>query len=144
MTLIYYNGRVIMCGLEIADNDIEKVTIEDKPTGENCELCGRPMVIKSGRYGDFVACSGYPECKNTRAIMKPVGVKCPQCGKEIVEKRSRRGRIFYGCSNYPNCTQSFWNKPVEKECPVCGSLFVEKKTKNGTLECSNPECRHRE
>jgi len=130
--------------LEIADNDIEKVTIEDKPTGENCELCGRPMVIKSGRYGDFIACSGYPECKNTKPIMKPVGVKCPRCGKEIVEKRSRRGRIFYGCSNYPNCTQSFWNKPVEKECPVCGSLFVEKKTKNGTLECSNPECRHRE
>ncbi len=131
--------------LEKADADIEKVVVEDKPTGEVCELCGRPMVIKAGRYGEFIACSGYPECKNTKPIVKNIGVKCPKCGKEIVEKRSRRGKIFYGCSGYPECDMSFWNKPVNKKCPRCGSLLVEKNTRTGKyLACSNAECNYRE
>jgi len=130
--------------LEVADKAIEKVVVEDKPTGEVCELCGRPMVIKSGRFGDFIACSGYPECKNTKPIVKTVGVKCPKCGKDIVERRSRRGKIFFGCSGYPDCDQSFWYKPVNKQCPKCGSLLVEKKTKTSELACSNPECGYKE
>ncbi len=131
--------------LEVADQAIEKVVVEDKPTGETCEICGRPMVIKAGRYGEFIACSGYPECKNTKPIVNTIGVKCPKCGNEIVEKRSRRGRIFYGCSGYPNCDQSYWDKPTNKICPDCGSLLVEKRTKSGTsLSCPNKECGYKE
>ncbi len=131
--------------LEKADAAIEKVRIEDKPTGEMCELCGKPMVIKAGRYGDFIACSGYPECKNTKPIVKTIGVKCPKCGKDIVKKKSKRGRVFYGCSGYPNCDMSYWYKPVNKTCPVCGALLVEKKTKDGKhLVCSESECGYKE
>jgi len=130
--------------LEVADEAIEKVVVEDKPTGELCEICGKPMVIKSGRFGDFIACSGYPECKNTKPIVKTIGVKCPKCGKDILEKRSRRGKIFYGCSGYPACDQSFWYKPVNRQCPECGSLLMEKKTKTTELACSNPECGYKE
>ena len=130
--------------LEKAEHDIPKVELEDRPSGEICEVCGRPMVIKSGRFGDFLACSGYPECTNTRPLVKKTGVKCPLCGKDIVERRSRKGRIFYGCSGYPECTQSYWNKPVNKVCPKCGALLVEKKSKEGTLSCSNPECTYKE
>lgn len=131
--------------LEKADAAIEKVKIEDKPTGEMCELCGNPMVIKAGRYGDFIACSGYPECKNTKPIVKTIGVKCPKCGKDIVKKKSKRGRVFYGCSGYPNCDMSYWYKPVNRTCPVCGALLVEKKTKDGKhLVCSESECGYKE
>lgn len=128
----------------MADNAIEKVVVEDRPTGEMCELCGKPLVIKTGRFGEFIACSGYPECKNTKPIVKTVGVKCPKCGKGIVERHSRRGRVFYGCSGYPDCDQSYWYKPVDKKCPKCGSLLLEKKTKTSQLACSNPECGYKE
>lgn len=131
--------------LEKADAAIEKVVVEDKPTGEVCDLCGKPMVFKAGRYGDFIACSGYPECKNTKPILKTIGVKCPKCGKDIIEKRSKRGKIFYGCSGYPECDQSYWNKPVNKPCPKCGSLLTEKITKGEKkLVCSNSECDYKE
>ena len=130
--------------LEKADSAIEKVEIKDRPTGEVCELCGRPMVIKTGRFGDFMACSGYPECKNTRPIVKPTGVMCPECGKEIVERRSRRGKIFYGCSGYPDCKVSFWYRPVNKTCPKCGSLLIEKKGRGTTLACSSDTCDYKE
>ena len=126
--------------LEAADKAIEKVTIEDQPTGEICELCGRPMVLKTGRFGDFIACSGYPECKNTKPVVKKIDVKCPKCGRDIVVRKSRRGKIFYGCSGYPECDQSYWYKPVNEKCPKCGSLLVEKKGRKGGLSCSNPEC----
>lgn len=130
--------------LEAADKVIEKVKIEDQPTGEICELCGKPLVIKTGRFGDFIACSGYPECKNTKPIVEKVGVKCPSCGSELVARRSKRGRIFYGCSGYPNCNMVFWNKPVDKKCPRCGSLMTEKNGKNKQLVCSNQECGYTE
>lgn len=130
--------------LETADKEIEKVEVEDEPTDEVCEICGRPMVIKQGRYGKFMACSGYPECKNTKPIVKKIGVKCPDCGKDLVEKRSRRGKVFYGCSGYPECKRAYWNRPVNKVCPKCGSLLVEKKSKNGELACSNSECSYKE
>ena len=130
--------------LEIADNSIEKVTIEAQETGEMCELCGKPLVIKTGRFGDFIACSGYPECKNTKPIMQTVGVKCPSCGSDLVARRSKRGRLFYGCSGYPNCKMVFWNKPVDKKCPNCGSLMTEKNGKEKQLVCSNSECGYTE
>lgn len=126
--------------LEEADEKIEKIIYEDKPTDETCEKCGSPMVIKHGRFGEFMACSGYPECKNTKPIVRSTGVKCPICGKDIIAKRSRRGKMFYGCSGYPDCKQVYWNKPVEKKCPECGALMIEKKSKNYTLACSNSEC----
>lgn len=126
--------------LEEADEKIEKIIYEDKPTDETCEKCGSPMVIKHGRFGEFMACSGYPECKNTKPIVRSTGVKCLICGKDIIAKRSRRGRMFYGCSGYPDCKQVYWNKPVEKKCPECGALMIEKKSKNYTLACSNSKC----
>ena len=127
-----------------ADSVIEKVKIEDQPTGEICELCGKPLVIKTGRFGDFIACSGYPECKNTKPIIKSIGVKCPSCGNEIVARKSKKGRLFYGCTGYPKCNMVFWNKPVDKPCPKCGSLLTEKKTKKKELVCSNPDCGYTE
>ena len=130
--------------LDAADAAIERVKVEDRPAGEICEICGRPMVIKASKYGDFIACSGYPECKNTKSIVKTTGVKCPKCGKDIVEKTSRRGKVFYGCSGYPKCTESYWYKPVNKTCPRCGSLLVEKSTKHGKLSCSNKDCGYAE
>ena len=102
------------------------------------------MAIKHGRFGDFIACTGYPECRNTRPIIRKTGVKCPDCGGDILEKRSKRGRLFYGCSNYPECDKVFWSRPVDKKCPKCGSLLVEKKTKNHEYACSNEECNYTE
>ena len=115
--------------LDVADSAIEKIVVEDVPTGELCELCGKPMVIKAGRFGDFIACSGYPECKNTKPIIKTIGVKCPNCGKDIVARKSKRGRLFYGCSGYPDCKTVFWNKPTDKRCPECNGILLEKKDK---------------
>lgn len=129
--------------LKIADESIEKVEIEDKPTGETCEVCGRPLVLKHGRFGDFIACSGYPECKNTKPIIEKTGVKCPTCGKDIIKRKSKRGKTFYGCSGYPDCSQVYWYEPVEEKCPQCGSLLVKRKGKGTTLACSNEECRFR-
>lgn len=126
--------------LEVADKEIEKVEFELELTGENCELCGKPMAVKYGRFGAFAACTGYPECKNTKPLMKTTGVKCPKCGKDIVVRKSKKGRLFYGCSGYPECTQSYWNKPIDKKCPKCGALLVEKKGKDSKYSCSNSEC----
>ena len=126
--------------LDVADSEIQKVDLEVELTGENCEKCGRPMAVKHGRFGAFAACTGYPECKNTKPLVQTIDVKCPECGKDIVARKSRKGRVFYGCSGYPECTQSFWNKPVNRKCPECGHLLVEKKTKNSKYACSNNEC----
>ncbi len=130
--------------MKAADEAIEKVHIEDKPTDEVCELCGRPMVIKAGRFGEFIACSGYPECRNTKPIVKSTGVRCPKCGKDIVARKSKRGRVFYGCSGYPDCRTVFWDRPTEKKCPECGSVILKKKSKNHAFVCSNPECGYKE
>ncbi len=130
--------------LKAADAAIEKVQIEDQPTGEICEVCGKPMVLKVGRFGEFIACSGYPECKNTKPVVKSTGVPCPKCGKDIVARKSKRGKLFFGCSGYPDCDQSYWYRPVDKKCPKCGALLVEKKSKTGNLACSNAECDYKE
>ena len=130
--------------LEVADKAIEKVKLEDTLSGDICELCGRPMAIKTGRFGEFLACTGYPECKNTKAIVKSINVKCPDCGGDIVAKRGRSGKIFYGCSNYPDCKRAFWYKPTNRKCPQCGQLLLEKHTKNTKYVCSNDKCGYKE
>ena len=119
-----------------------------------CEKCGRPMVIKRGRYGEFLACSGYPECNHTQSLHsngpgKPTDVHCPaeNCSGEMVEKTSRRGKTFYGCSRFPECTFAIWDKPVDRECPVCKAKFLVEKTtkKRGTfLACITEGCGYKE
>ena len=125
------------------DNALE-IDQEPELTGDICEVCGKPMALKHGRFGDFIACTGYPDCKNTKAIVKKIGVTCPECGGDIIERRTKKGRLFYGCSNFPKCSNAYWDKPVEKKCPECGSLLVEKKSKDSTLACSNKECNYKE
>ncbi|MFJ7980332.1 type I DNA topoisomerase [Lysinibacillus xylanilyticus] len=121
-----------------ADEAMEKVVIKDEPAGEDCELCGSPMVFKLGRYGKFMACSNFPDCRNTKAIMKPIGVKCPSCETgEIVERKSKTKRLFYGCNQYPECEFVSWDKPISRPCPKCSSLLVEKKIKKGVqIQCT--------
>ena len=121
--------------LNLAQENIVKMNI-DRPTEEICEKCGQPMVIKTGRFGEFLACSGFPRCRNTRKIVREVGVLCPECGGQIIEKKSRRGQIFYGCANYPRCRFASWYKPLVEKCPACGGLLVEKKQRKELLkEC---------
>ncbi|HSL94100.1 MAG TPA: type I DNA topoisomerase [Bacillota bacterium] len=128
--------------LENAFNSLEKREIAAEVTDELCDLCGRNMVIKSGRFGDFLACPGFPECRNTKPILKETGATCPLCGGAVVERRSKRGRVFYGCSSYPGCNFVVWNKPSRKKCPVCGSFTTDKKGKDGKVvhTCANPQC----
>ncbi|MGI6256858.1 MAG: type I DNA topoisomerase [Anaerovoracaceae bacterium] len=130
--------------LKHADESIEKIEVKEQITDEKCQLCGKPMAIKQGRFGEFLACTGYPDCKNTKPIVKSTGVACPLCGKDIVQRKSKKGRLFYGCSGYPNCNNLYWNKPIDKQCPKCGSLLMEKKLKNSQYACSNKECDHKE
>ena len=128
--------------LEHAFEGLEKLEIEDEVTDELCDLCGRNMVIKSGRFGKFLACPGFPECRNTKPILKDTGASCPLCTKSIVERRSKRGRTFYGCAGYPECTFVVWNKPTEQKCEACNTFLMEKKARNGdvALVCANPQC----
>ena len=107
-----------------AELTMEKVDLGPQETGEMCEKCGHPMVVKFGRYGKFIACSNYPECRNTKSYQIKVGVVCPECGGDLVEKRTRRKRIFYGCSNYPECEFATWNQPLPQPCPHCGGLLT--------------------
>ncbi|NLY47096.1 MAG: type I DNA topoisomerase [Tissierella sp.] len=128
--------------LSKAETEIAKIEIEDEVTDEICDKCGRNMVIKSGRFGKFLACPGYPECKNTKPLLDKLDVKCPICETgEVVKKRSKKGRVFYGCSNYPDCTFVSWDEPVEEKCPNCKEYMVIKRSKKGdSIRCSNKEC----
>jgi len=111
--------------VEEAEQTMERVRLADQPSGEVCELCGRPMVIKESRFGRFLSCSGFPECKNKRPLLEKIGVRCPQCGEgEIVVRRSRKGRTFYGCSRYPDCDFVSWERPTGERCPQCGGVLV--------------------
>lgn len=115
-----------------AEEKIEKIQIKDEPAGFDCELCGHPMVIKLGRYGKFYACSNFPDCRNTKAIVKEIGVTCAVCHEgQVIERKSKKNRIFYGCSRYPECDFTSWDKPVGRPCPKCGQYLVEKKVKGG-------------
>lgn len=129
--------------LDKADSEIEKVQIKDEPAGFNCDICGAPMVIKMGRYGKFYACSRFPDCRNTKPIVKEIGVVCPKCGKgQVVEKKSRRNRKFYGCSRYPECDFVSWDKPIGRNCPNDGHFLVEKHSKKGpVILCPNGDYR---
>ncbi|MBM7854414.1 DNA topoisomerase-1 [Desulfohalotomaculum tongense] len=131
--------------LEKAEAAIGKVEIEDEVTSEVCEQCGRNMVIKFGRYGKFLACPGFPECRFTKPLLEPTGVKCPRCDGDIVLRRSKKGRKFYGCSNYPQCEFMSWDQPVKEKCPRCGGLMVKKNTrgKEPYLKCINDQCAYK-
>lgn len=118
--------------LESAEENMEKIQIKDEPAGFDCDVCGHPMVIKLGRYGKFYACSNFPECRNTKPIIKEIGVECPVCHKgQVVERKSKKNRLFYGCSRYPDCDFTSWDKPVGRTCPKDGGYLVEKKVKGG-------------
>ncbi|MHC9532672.1 type I DNA topoisomerase [Dellaglioa sp. BT-FLS60] len=125
--------------VEHAQETIEKVQIKDEPAGFNCEICGSPMVVKMGRYGKFFACSRFPDCRNTKAIVKEIGVICPLCHQgEVIERKSKRNRLFYGCSRYPDCEFVSWDKPIGRECPKCQHYLIEKKVKGGKqVKCSH-------
>jgi DNA topoisomerase-1 len=97
---------------------------ELEPIGRNCPQCGKELVIRYGRFGKFISCSGFPECRYTEAWLEEIGVRCPKCQGEIVERKTRRGRVFYGCSNYPQCDFTSWKKPLPAPCPQCGGLLV--------------------
>ncbi|MBV9270576.1 MAG: topoisomerase DNA-binding C4 zinc finger domain-containing protein, partial [Candidatus Eremiobacteraeota bacterium] len=121
-----------------AEKKLPRLEIKDEPTDEICPNCGKPMVIKTGRFGKFISCTGYPECKTTRPILKDTGAKCPKDGGMIVERRSKKGRTFYGCANYPKCDFVSWDRVVPEPCPVCGSYVVAKTRRGGQtlLECA--------
>ncbi|MGF7533209.1 type I DNA topoisomerase [Bacillus mexicanus] len=127
-----------------AESEMKEVEIEPEYAGEDCELCDSPMVYKMGRYGKFLACSNFPDCRNTKPIVKQIGVKCPSCGEgNIVERKSKKKRIFYGCDRYPECEFVSWDKPIERKCPKCENMLVEKKLKKG-IQVQCVECDYKE
>lgn len=130
--------------VKVADEEMEKIEIKDEPAGEDCELCGNPMVFKMGRYGKFMACSNFPDCRNTKAIVKPIGVTCPSCKEgQVIERKSKTKRIFYGCDRYPECEYVSWDKPIARPCPKCQHTLVEKRLKKGVqIQCT--ECDYKE
>ncbi|GAA6491950.1 type I DNA topoisomerase [Candidatus Bariatricus faecipullorum] len=123
--------------VEKAEKELETVKIEDEVTDVICEECGRNMVVKYGPHGKFLACPGFPECRNTKPYLEKAGVKCPKCGKEVVIRKTKKGRRFYGCENSPECDFMSWQKPSDKKCPRCGSYMVEK---GNRLVCSSEQC----
>lgn len=125
--------------LEVAEEEMEKIEIKDEPAGIDCEKCGHEMVYKMGRYGKFLACSNFPDCRNTKPILKEIGVKCPKCKEgNVVERKSKKKRTFYGCDRFPECDFVSWDKPISRPCPKCESLLVEKKNKKETqIQCTN-------
>ena len=123
--------------VEAAEKDLEKVKIEDEVTDVVCDVCGRNMVVKYGPHGKFLACPGFPECRNTKPYLEKIGVKCPKCGKEIVLKKTKKGRKYYGCENNPECDFMSWSRPVEEKCPKCGGYMVVKGSK---IVCADEQC----
>ncbi|MBQ6634089.1 MAG: type I DNA topoisomerase [Ruminococcus sp.] len=122
------------------DMDGKRVKVPDEATDEVCELCGKPMVIKIGRFGKFMACSGFPDCRNTKRIVTETGGNCPFCGKRVLLKKSKRGKKYYGCEDNPNCSFMTWDVPTEEKCPKCSSTLFRKGGKNGILICHKPDC----
>lgn len=120
--------------------DMEGISLKlpEEETDIECELCGRKMVIKNGRFGKFLACPGYPECKNAKPILHETGATCPKCGGNVIQKKSRKGRVFFGCSNYPNCDFVTWDEPTKDNCPRCGKSLFKKRA--GVIYCPNPDC----
>ncbi|MBU3087746.1 type I DNA topoisomerase [Clostridium gasigenes] len=135
----------LQVAIEKAEKEISKVVIEDKVSEVPCDKCGQMMVIKHGRYGNFLACPGYPECKNAKPIVEEIDTPCPKCEKKVVVKKSKKGKKFFGCSSYPACDFVSWNEPVKDKCPECNAYMVLKysKTKGDFIQCSNKECNHK-
>lgn len=125
--------------LEVAEEEMKEIEIKDEVSDENCEKCGESMVYKMGRFGKFLACSGFPDCRNTKPIVIDIGMSCPTCKEgKVVERRSKKGRIFYGCDQYPDCEFVSWDKPVQRPCPNCDALLVEKRNRKGVhLKCTS-------
>ena len=117
-----------------------KIQLKEDETDIICEKCGRRIVIKTGRYGRFIACPGYPECKNVKKLVQENGAECPKCGGKVVVKKSKKGRVFYGCSNYPNCDFVSWDEPTLEKCPRCGKTLLKKKGKKPRYYCVTPDC----
>ncbi|MDQ7793773.1 MAG: type I DNA topoisomerase [bacterium] len=132
--------------LERAEQEIGGMEIPDEVTDVPCERCGRPLVVKYSRYGRFLGCPGFPECRTTKPYLEAVGVRCPRCGKDMVVRRSRKGRRFYGCSGYPECDFVTWQRPVDRECAECGAFLVEMRNRAAGLyyACSREGCDYRE
>ncbi len=131
--------------LNVAEQEIEKIEIKDVESDVICEQCGRNMVYKMSKFGKFLACPGFPECRNTKTIVDYIDANCPECGSKLIKKRSKKNRIFYGCESYPKCEFVSWDKPTNEKCPICASYMVEKPNKKGVnlLLCSNEKCRHK-
>ncbi len=131
--------------LENAEKNIEKVKIADEVSDEVCEICGRNMVIKVSKFGKFLACPGFPECRNTKPIIKDTGVKCPKCDARIVERKSKKGKKFFSCEKAPECDFILWDQPIKTPCPICGGVMTKKYLKKGSITtCSNPDCKSNE
>ncbi len=128
--------------LKAAKEDMKgvKIELEEDKTDLICEKCGKPMVVKYGRYGKFIACSGYPDCKNIVKIVNKIGVPCPKCGGDVITKNTKKGREFFGCSNYPNCDFVSWYEPTTEKCPQCGAVLFKKKGKKPKLFCNAEGC----
>ena len=122
-----------------AEKSLEKIVIADEESDEECDMCGRRMVIKYGPHGKFLACPGFPECRNTKTYFEKIGVACPKCGKDIVVRKSKKGRKYFGCESNPECDFMVWQRPSEEKCEKCGSLTLIKGNK---LVCTNEECGH--
>lgn len=131
--------------LENAEKSMEKVQIVDQVSDVVCDKCGALMVYKMGRYGKFLACPNFPECRNTKALLKEIDAPCPKCGGKLLERMSHKGRKFYGCEHYPECDFVSWDMPVREKCPVCGSMMVLKRGRKGAMAhvCTNETCRYR-
>ncbi len=117
-----------------------KLKLKEDETDIICDKCGRQMVVKMGRYGKFIACPGYPECKNILKYVEKTGVSCPKCGGDVIVKHTKSKRVFYGCSNYPNCDFVSWNEPVNERCPQCGQILFKRKGKKPSLFCATEGC----
>ncbi|MBQ7759867.1 MAG: topoisomerase DNA-binding C4 zinc finger domain-containing protein, partial [Acidaminococcaceae bacterium] len=132
--------------LEIADKDIVAVELPVEVSDVPCDKCGRLMVIKDGRFGKFLACPGFPSCRNTKPILNKIGIKCPVCGGDVIERKTKTRRVFYGCENYSKdstgCSFISWDKPTEEKCPKCGGMMLEhiEKTGRKKLYCINQDC----
>ena len=131
--------------LKVAESEIEKIDLKDEVSDVKCDQCGAFMVYKMGRYGKFLACPNFPQCRNTKPLLTYIEAGCPLCGKRLLEKVSKKNRKFYGCEGYPECSFVSWDKPVDEKCPKCGHYMVEKRNSRGEILhlCANENCRYR-
>ena len=136
----FYDGFSKELATAEKDMEGEHLKVPDEETDVVCELCGRNMVIKNGRFGKFLACPGYPECKNTKKIVDETPGKCPECGSDLIGRKGKKGKKFYGCSSYPNCKFISWDEPVSDKCPQCGNTMFVKKGKAAQMYCAKEGC----